>query len=232
MPPRKTYLEHHSAPTPRRAGDRPDGHTAATRRQGARQHLRIAGRRARPCWNLSRWATCRRYRYIEPDTDARRHGGRWHERRRLRQGQRRSAAGTDKAIADVVAGVESATPSACRLDLLRADCEEKRGGLHARFKAARATAPHHIDGKTPDDEVAKVLRRFAAGHIDVLCNCDKITEGFDCPAARCVILGFKHTEPCAATASRSVRALQAQARRQQTRSFSMYQGCYTGAWPA
>ena len=44
----------------------------------------------------------------------------------------------------------------------------------------------HIDGDSPDR--AEILERFAAGHLDVLCNAMLLTEGFDDPGIDCVVV--------------------------------------------
>lgn len=44
----------------------------------------------------------------------------------------------------------------------------------------------HLDGSTPDNVRDRLLRDFAAGHIDVLSNVNVISEGFDVPAIECV----------------------------------------------
>ena len=45
-----------------------------------------------------------------------------------------------------------------------------------------------ISGETPKDEREKILDRYRNGEIDVLCNCQILTEGFDDPATSCVIV--------------------------------------------
>lgn len=45
----------------------------------------------------------------------------------------------------------------------------------------------HIDGKTPKQERAEIVRKFRTGEITVLCNYSLIIEGFDVPDAGCVI---------------------------------------------
>ncbi len=46
----------------------------------------------------------------------------------------------------------------------------------------------HIDGKTPKAEREKIIERFRRGAIDILCNVDLISEGFDVPDCDCSIL--------------------------------------------
>lgn len=45
----------------------------------------------------------------------------------------------------------------------------------------------HIDGKTPKQTRADIIRKFRTGEITVLCNYSLIVEGFDVPDAGCVI---------------------------------------------
>lgn len=47
--------------------------------------------------------------------------------------------------------------------------------------AALGSSAAHVDGKTPSRERARILTAFASGAIQYLCNCDLVTEGFDCP---------------------------------------------------
>jgi superfamily II DNA or RNA helicase len=44
-----------------------------------------------------------------------------------------------------------------------------------------------VDGSTPKDERADILRRFKAGEVTVLCNCSVFTEGLDLPMASCLV---------------------------------------------
>lgn len=46
----------------------------------------------------------------------------------------------------------------------------------------------HLDGTTPTDERAAILRRFEAGQVDLISNAAVLTEGWDCPSADCLIL--------------------------------------------
>lgn len=55
------------------------------------------------------------------------------------------------------------------------------------FNAAGIDAAH-IDGSTPVQERADIIRRFRSGAIDILCNVDLISEGFDVPDCSCCIL--------------------------------------------
>lgn len=46
----------------------------------------------------------------------------------------------------------------------------------------------HIDGKTPKAEREKIIAGFREGSIQILCNVDLISEGFDVPDCGCAIL--------------------------------------------
>jgi superfamily II DNA or RNA helicase len=61
--------------------------------------------------------------------------------------------------------------------------------VHIRneFRQSGALA-EHIDGSTPLVERKKILAGFAAGTIDIVCNCAVLTEGWDRPEASCLVL--------------------------------------------
>lgn len=46
----------------------------------------------------------------------------------------------------------------------------------------------HFDGDTPAKERKEIIRRFREGKIQILCNVDLISCGFDCPDCECCIL--------------------------------------------
>lgn len=46
----------------------------------------------------------------------------------------------------------------------------------------------HIDGSTPKAERERIISEFRRGAIDILCNVDLISEGFDVPDCECAIL--------------------------------------------
>jgi superfamily II DNA or RNA helicase len=46
----------------------------------------------------------------------------------------------------------------------------------------------HIDGTTPKDDRDEILQRFADGEIEVVCNCQVLTEGWDCPSVEVCVL--------------------------------------------
>lgn len=57
----------------------------------------------------------------------------------------------------------------------------------AAFRAAGIEA-EHIDGGTPRAERDEIVRKFKEGALDILCNVDLISEGFDVPDCECAIL--------------------------------------------
>lgn len=59
--------------------------------------------------------------------------------------------------------------------------------LQEAFQADGARAGH-IDGTTPEDERAATLARLGAGELDVVCNVGVLTEGWDMPACKCLVL--------------------------------------------
>ncbi len=59
--------------------------------------------------------------------------------------------------------------------------------MERAFNAAGIDA-RHIDGNTPKAERNKIIDLFRNGQIDILCNVDLISEGFDVPDCECAIL--------------------------------------------
>lgn len=59
--------------------------------------------------------------------------------------------------------------------------------LAAQFRAA-GIAAEHVDGETPKEERDAILARLRAGVTRVVCNCNVLTEGFDCPELEVVML--------------------------------------------
>lgn len=59
--------------------------------------------------------------------------------------------------------------------------------LAAAFTADGIPASH-VDGETPAEERAEALRRFRAGELRVLCNCELFGEGLDVPSVDAVFL--------------------------------------------
>lgn len=57
----------------------------------------------------------------------------------------------------------------------------------AEFVAAGVPAAH-VDGETPKAERAAILGRLATGELQVVSNCQILTEGWDLPSLGCVIL--------------------------------------------
>jgi DNA repair protein RadD len=67
---------------------------------------------------------------------------------------------------------------------------EHSKALAEEFRAA-GVAAEHVDGETDDDERTAILGpegRFARGVTRVVCNVGLLTEGYDMPAASCVVL--------------------------------------------
>jgi len=46
-----------------------------------------------------------------------------------------------------------------------------------------------IDGETPKEQRAEIIRQFCAGNIQYLCNCSVLTEGFDAPNCTALVMG-------------------------------------------
>lgn len=59
--------------------------------------------------------------------------------------------------------------------------------MTAQFNAAGIDAVH-IDGSTPKFERTRIIEDFRRGAVDILCNVDLISEGFDVPDCECAIL--------------------------------------------
>ena len=59
--------------------------------------------------------------------------------------------------------------------------------MAAAFRKAGIEAAH-IDGSTPSAERERIIEEFRRGAIDILCNVDLISEGFDVPDCECAIL--------------------------------------------
>jgi superfamily II DNA or RNA helicase len=61
--------------------------------------------------------------------------------------------------------------------------------IHLRDEFVRSgVRAEHIDGGTPKDERDATLARLASGQIEVVTNCQVLTEGFDLPELGCCIL--------------------------------------------
>lgn len=55
------------------------------------------------------------------------------------------------------------------------------------FRTAGINAVH-FDGDTPKVDRSRIIEDFRAGRIQILCNVDLISVGFDCPGCECCIL--------------------------------------------
>ncbi len=56
-----------------------------------------------------------------------------------------------------------------------------------KFRAA-GVAARGLSGETPTDERRQMLRDFAAGEVQVICNAQVLTEGFDEPSVDCIMI--------------------------------------------
>ena len=64
----------------------------------------------------------------------------------------------------------------------------------------------HFDGTTPYQERKRIVERFRNGEIQVLCNCDLISMGFDMPDIGCVVM-LRPTQSASLYIQQSGRAL-------------------------
>lgn len=63
-------------------------------------------------------------------------------------------------------------------------------GAHALaqdFRAAGLTAAA-VDGTTPKEERAQILKDFRVGRLQIVANCQVLTEGFDAPGTNCILM--------------------------------------------
>jgi superfamily II DNA or RNA helicase len=61
--------------------------------------------------------------------------------------------------------------------------------IHLRDEFRRSGAlAEHIDGSTPREERDSILKRLACGEIEIITNCQVLTEGVDIPDISCLIL--------------------------------------------
>ena len=58
---------------------------------------------------------------------------------------------------------------------------------------ARGVAAAHVDGETADRERVRLFADLRSGALQVLCNVDVLSEGFDEPSVSCVLL-LRHTD--------------------------------------
>lgn len=56
-----------------------------------------------------------------------------------------------------------------------------------RFIAAGVRA-EHLDGETPEADRAAILDRLTRGETELVSNCQVLTEGWDCPPAKCIVM--------------------------------------------
>jgi len=68
-------------------------------------------------------------------------------------------------------------------------CVDVAHSVHVKNEFVKSgVRAEHVDGSTPKDERADILDRLASGETQVVVNCMVLTEGFDCPAASCIVL--------------------------------------------
>ena len=68
-------------------------------------------------------------------------------------------------------------------------CTTVKHSIETAFKFREAgIEAAHIDGSTPRAERDRIIEEFRRGAIDILCNVDLISEGFDVPDCQCAIL--------------------------------------------
>ena len=56
---------------------------------------------------------------------------------------------------------------------------------------SRGYRAKHVDAKTPKQVRKVIFHEFSTGATQIISNVDIVTEGFDCPACDCVVLGRK-----------------------------------------
>ncbi len=93
-----------------------------------------------------------------------------------------------KSIADAVAAYQYHADG--KRTIVFATCVEHSIKLAERFSDAGYRAKH-IDGTTSIAERDRALQQFHTGNIQIITNCQILTEGFDCPDTECVILARK-----------------------------------------
>jgi ATP-dependent helicase IRC3 len=66
--------------------------------------------------------------------------------------------------------------------------------LAAAFESAGVTSGV-VHGALPDEQRRELLEQYRDGKIQVLCNCQVLTEGFDAPATSCIVIGRPTMSP-------------------------------------
>lgn len=96
-----------------------------------------------------------------------------------------AAAMSKRVLGDVVEEYVRHTPGR-RAVVFAASVEASR--RMAELFVAAGVPAEHVDGTTPTPERDATLARLRAGHTLVVCNCNVLTEGFDCPELEVCIL--------------------------------------------
>lgn len=91
-------------------------------------------------------------------------------------------------------------PTVCYCASVKHSAETARAFQEAGIKAV------HFDGTTPYTERKAIVERFRGGEIQVLCNCDLISMGFDMPDIGCVLM-LRPTQSASLYIQQSGRAL-------------------------
>ena len=91
-------------------------------------------------------------------------------------------------------------PTVCYCASVKHSAETARAFQEAGINAV------HFDGTTPYAERKAIVDRFRAGEIQILCNCDLISMGFDMPDIGCVLM-LRPTQSASLYIQQSGRAL-------------------------
>ena len=94
----------------------------------------------------------------------------------------------------------SGLPTVCYCASVKHSADTARAFQDAGINAV------HFDGTTPYAERKDIVERFRAGEIQILCNCDLISMGFDMPDIGCVLM-LRPTQSCSLFIQQSGRAL-------------------------
>lgn len=90
-----------------------------------------------------------------------------------------------RVVGDIIS--EWLMHAAGKRTVLFASSVEQSQLMAAEFVKSGVPA-EHVDGKTPGEERDAILARLRSGQTLVVCNCNVLTEGFDCPELEVCIL--------------------------------------------